>query len=457
MKLLARKTLLVGIPLFFLYFGACTNSVETVSVTLPDTKAFRMTHNLELTDINAERALGNANKTREVNDLFANKMEYDFNYVAAGQTSPIIEFQIYSIITQDIQLESMAIVGLNYREFLLLEHPDFPAALGKSNTFKAKVMFTPRTSGQKKATLVLNSQSHGAFRVELSGNAGGSPELVMQLSRVEGDYSIPNKFTMRVMEPTKPLPPGQCPDVPQKFLYHLSNPTNVPLTVQSAKLDGTQAPLFKLSGANFPLTLGANGKAALTVELPGGQTEGNYAVDLKLESNDGNEAQYTIPIRTYVLPPVPCFQAAVTSKPGETPSYLPLYKKPRRALGMLAPSTSASYNLHLKNTGFAPLKVAPDKISYLIPGNPAPVSLSVQAPPTGIDLQPGQDVVMPFIVTSATQRVPFTIELRFTLAAPAADPAAPATEYTLATTLEGVVGTAAPAREVSNLSIEQSK
>ena len=32
-----------------------------------------------------------------------------------------LEFHIYSIITQDIQLESMAIVGPNSREFILLE------------------------------------------------------------------------------------------------------------------------------------------------------------------------------------------------------------------------------------------------------------------------------------------------------------------------------------------------
>ncbi len=436
----------------------CTNSNDAVVENLPDTKAFKVTHNLELSDMTVEREIASTNKQTELNAIFAQKTQYDFNYVPAGQTSPIVEFDVYSLHKDEIKISGITISGKNANEFLLLEQPDYPSSLKKESSLRAKVMFSPRNSGQKSATLFVKSENHGAFRVEMSGNGGGSPELNLALIRPEGEYPIPNQFTMRVLEPTKPLARGICSETPQKFTYQISNPVNLPLTIQTAKLEGVHNAMFQLSGAmKFPLTVAPNGKTAITVEFPGGHPEGYYQTALILESNDLNESMYTVPIKTYALAPTPCFQLAVTSKPNEVPSFQPLYKKPRLALGVIAAETSSQFAVQLKNTGFAPLQIAADKVSYVLTQKPSPISMLLQIPPTGISLAPGELLNIPLSISTTAQRVPFSAELRFALVTTSADPTAATVETVFSTTLEGVVGTPAPAQDPSNLAIKQTE
>ncbi len=424
---------------------SCTKAPETNAINVAETKSFRLTHNLELTDTSEERIVAGGKNAAAIDALFKRKFEYDFNFVDTGQTSPISELIIYSVVPDEVSITSVTLVGPNAKDFVIVETPDLPASLPKNGDYKVKLVFSPRSTGQKKATLLIGSASHGAFRGELTGNGGGSPEIKLTLISGDSETQIPNKFIPRPLAALPPLAPGQCEELPQ-FHYKIANDSNLPLTVTSANVTGPNAELFKLRGVTFPLIVPTKKSADFFVDFSGGQPMGNYSAELAIESNDLNESLYQVALATYTRGPSPCLQAAITVRPGEPLVFQPVHKQPKRALGLVPTESTVLVSLHLKNSGFAPLVFAPEKLSYAVRQNPPPVSMRVDFPTTGINLAPGESATIPVTFTTLDQRVPFSGDIRFALGGP--------TDGILATTIEGVVGNSVLTR-AKELSVQE--
>jgi len=417
-------------------FSACwTKDEVAVQVNHPDTKNFQITHNIDLADKDSERSIAAANDPKTIKELFAKKFTYDFDYVARGQTSAMAEFYIYDVNPKDdVVISSVTVIGPHASEFLVVDKTDVPLPL-KQSMFKLKMMFTPRSAGERKATLLVVSQSHGAYRAELTGNSGNGPELAVTLVQREETVPIPSGFKTRLLSSTKPLAAGQCEDSPQKFTYRIQNTGRAALTVASGKLAGIQAELFKIDSA-FPFTLSPGQQRTLNVEFPGGQAQGTYASELVLESNDANEANYHVPVAAYTRGPAPCLQVAITTKPGEAPNFRPAATRPNHAMGMVPVGAIVPLTLHIKNSGFLPMQFTADKLAFVLQPNPAPVAMSLTFPPGGISLEAGQTVTLPIGVAASETRTPFNAEVRFTLSEPVESP------VTLTASINGVVGTA---------------
>ncbi len=418
-----------------IFFSACWKTEEAVQINYPDTTKFQITHNLDLSDKENERAIALKNDPKAVKALFARRFTYDFDYVARGQTSNMAEFYVYDLNPKDeVVISAVTVTGPNATDFLIVDKTDLPMPL-KQSTFNIKMMFTPRSGGEKKATLLVVSQNHGAYRVELTGNSGNGPELSLALVQKDENIPLPNGFKTRLLASTAPLQPGQCEDSPQKLAYRVHNSGRSPLTVASGKVEGTHADLFRVDTA-FPITLKPNEHRILTVEFPGGHAEGTYTGELILESNDANESSYHVPLATYTRGPAPCLQIAVTTKPNETPIFKPVVSKPNHAMGMVPVGSIANLTLHIKNAGFLPISFSPDKLAFVLQPNPAPVAMSLTFPPGGITLEAGQAIALPIGVAASETRQPFNAEVRFTLPEPVEPP------VTLAASINGVVGTA---------------
>ncbi len=429
----------------FLFTLGCTKAPEAVQVNHPDTKSFMVTHNLQLSNRESERQIASTKDEKALKGLFAKKFSYDFDYVSRGQTSRMVEFYVYELNPKDdVTITSVSVTGTNAQEFIIVDKPEMPLPL-KQTSFYIKMMFTPRTGGDKKAVLTVVSKDHGAYRFDISGNSGNGPELAFSFLNKDEVVPLPTGFKMRSLASTAPLAPGQCEETPQKFNYRVQNQGRTPLTLTGGRIEGGQPENFRVA-SEFPVTLAANEQRNLTVEFTGGQPTGHYSSELVIDSNDANEAIYRVPVSTFTHGPLPCLQLAITGRPNETPTFKPVASRPNHALGMVPVGSIVNLTLHLKNTGFQPLHFTTDKLAFLLQPNPAPVAMSLTFPPTGVHLEPGQAMALPIGVAASDTRIPFTAEIRFTLAEPVESPA------TLTASINGVVGNPQP-KQTLDLSV----